>query len=126
MKQEILNDLFEAFPNGCIRFTADEFYPTEHSYLTWITILETTNRVEAEQAVIEEFSRYAVKEDGPEWLSKYMLEGINVFCKTDFKMADMKLIYKYLGKGINPNLAKLFVLSDYDMNVLKRLEKYEG
>lgn len=126
MKQEIINDLFEAFPEGCIRYTADEFYPTERSFLTWITISETTNRVEAEQAVIEEFSRDVVKEEGPEWLSRYMLEGINVFCKTDFKITDMKLIYKYLGKGINPNLAKLFVLSDYDMNVLKRLEKYEG
>lgn len=126
MKREIINDLFEAFPEGCIRYTADEFYPTERSFLTWITITETTNRVEAEQAVIEEFSRDVVKEEGPEWLSRYMLEGINVFCKTDFKITDMKLIYKYLGKGINPNLAKLFVLSDYDMNVLKRLEKYEG
>lgn len=126
MKQEILNDLFEAFPQGCIRYTADEFYPNERSNLTWITILETTNRVEAEQAVIESFSRDVVKEEGNTWLSKYMLEGINLFCKTDFKMADMKLIYKYLGKGINPKLAKLFVLSDYDMNILKRLEKYEG
>ena len=126
MKREIINDLFEAFPEGCIRYTADDFYPTERSFL-WIAISETTNRVEAEQAVIEVFSRDVVLyEKGNTWLSKYILEGINIFCKTDFKITDMKLIYKYLGKGINPNLAKLFVLSDYDMNVLKRLEKYEG
>lgn len=125
MKQEIINDLFEAFPEGCIRYAINEFYPSDRSFLTWITISETTNRVEAEQAVIENFSRDVVKEEGAKWLSKYMLEGINIFCKTEFKMADIKLIYKYLGNGINPNLAKIFVLSDYDMNILKRLEKNE-
>lgn len=50
----------------------------------------------------------------------FMLNGINNFLGTDFTEEDMAVIYDRLGNRVNHKLTERFVLSGYDMLLLKR------
>lgn len=52
-------------------------------------------------------------------LQNFMLKGVNEFLGTDFAKEDMERIYTKLGNGCNRSLCEKFVLSGYDMEVLK-------
>lgn len=49
-------------------------------------------------------------------------ERINEFLGTDFAVDEWYFIYTYLGNDVNRTLCKKFVLSNYDLDVIK-LEK---
>ena len=55
--------------------------------------------------------------------SKKLLDKANLFIKQSFSKDDMELIYKYLGNGINKELAYRFIHSGYDMNLLAKVEE---
>lgn len=50
---------------------------------------------------------------------EFMLDGINDFLETDFSEEDMELIYMKLGNSCNRPLCEKFVMSGYNMEVLK-------
>ncbi len=54
--------------------------------------------------------------------NKKLLDKANLFLKQNFSKDDMKLIYKYLGNGLNKELAYSFIRSGYDMNLLDRTQ----
>lgn len=60
---------------------------------------------------------YASKKRNNEY-HNYVLNGINSYLKTNFQKADISLIYQQLGNGVNHSLAKDFILSNYDLNIL--------
>ena len=52
-------------------------------------------------------------------------ENINIFLNTDFTREDMELIYQMLGNGVRYDLTVEFVMSDYDLNILRSEEYFE-
>lgn len=51
---------------------------------------------------------------------KRNLEKLNKALGTSFTKEDMEIIYQYFGNGLNQDLATSFIVSDYDMNILRR------
>lgn len=54
-------------------------------------------------------------------LNRYFQHNTDVFnaiCDTKFTIDDMYIIYTYLGNGINHELAKAFVKSGFDLDLL--------
>lgn len=47
------------------------------------------------------------------------LENLNEALGTNFTKEDMEIIYQYFGNGLNQDLATSFIVSDYDMNILR-------
>lgn len=52
---------------------------------------------------------------------KRNLEKLNKALETSFTKLDMEIIYQYFGNGLNQNLAASFVVSGYDMIILKEV-----
>lgn len=76
------------------------------------------NETEFKAKMLEWLSREAIK-GGNRVTQKYHLTGINEVLGTNFSVADMEIIYTYLGNGICHKLAIQFVESRYDMNLIK-------
>lgn len=122
--QEVLKDLFTAFPNAIINhnleFIADPA-PRVNSYFR-LDNIET--REEAIAKVLEYLSREAFKSQhfSVEWrnhqVHDYHLRGINAFCGTDFSEDDIETIYTYLGNEVNRPKTLEFISSGFDMTML--------
>ncbi len=123
--QEVLKDLFAAFPNAIINhnleFIADPT-PRVNSYFR-LDNIET--REEASAKVLEYLSREAFKslhfntEKRNKQVHDYHLYGINTFCGTNFTEDDIDTIYTYLGNEVNRPKTLEFIRSGYDLTVLE-------
>lgn len=51
------------------------------------------------------------------------LENLNEALGTSFTKEDMEIIYQHFGNGLNQDLATSFIVSDYDMNIFKKVTK---
>ncbi len=60
---------------------------------------------------------YSSDKRNREW-QEDLLNGLNCYLGTQFSLEDMYYIYQELGNGINPNLTKEFVESNYDLSLI--------
>ena len=51
------------------------------------------------------------------------LKSLNKALGTNFTKDDMEIIYHYFGNFINQDLATSFVISNYDMNIFKKVNR---
>ena len=111
--KEYIKALLQAFPNSMIK--TNQYFRLE----------DCKKPLDIDCKVLEWLSRAAFK-TAPyrnEWRNKkfheYMLCCINDFLDTEFSKEDIELIYTKLGNGCNRPLCEKFVMSGYDMEVLK-------
>lgn len=115
--------LLESFPGSFINDNG-EFIPERSGVACFnLGICESSGEIKCK--VLEWCSRAAFKSEpcdkkkDNDKLHEFMLDGINDFLDTDFSEEDMELIYTKLGNGCNRPLCEKFVMSGYDMEVLK-------
>lgn len=115
--------LLKFFPGSFINDNG-KFIP-ERSGVAYFDLANCESSEEIKCKVLEWCSRAAYKSEPydkkreNDWLHEFMLDGINNFLDTDFSEEDMELIYTKLGNGCNRPLCEKFVMSGYDMEVLK-------
>lgn len=94
---------------------------------TYFIFANCQNEEEVKCKVLEWFSRAASKgmPYSEEWRNKkfraFMLDGINIFLRTDFSFRDMDVIYTHLGNACNHQKTLDFVRSGYDMTFFDSL-----
>lgn len=125
---EHIRELLECFPDSFIN-NKMEFISKEKSQC-FFCLLNCENKRDVELNVVQFLSRgYKEGSYSKKHMlikhQKYMVDGINSYIGTEYKYDgfEIKLIYKYLGNGINKELAKKFVDSRFDMNVLVDFDK---
>lgn len=115
--------LLRSFPGSFISDNG-EFIP-EKSGVACFNLADCKTDGEIKCKVLEWCSRAAFKSEPydkkreNDKLHKFVLDGINDFLDTDFSEEDMELIYTKLGNGCNRPLCAKFVMSGYDMEILK-------
>lgn len=121
--KEYIKDLLQAFPNSMINSSFE--FIADIKTNQYFRLEDCKNPLDIDCKVLEWLSRAAFK-TAPyrnEWRNKkyheYMLRCINDFLNTDFSEEDMELIYTKLGNDCNRTLCEKFVMSGYDMEVLK-------
>lgn len=60
---------------------------------------------------------YTSTKRNKEW-QEGLLNGLNCYLGTQFSLEDMYYIYQELGNGVNANLTKEFVESNYDLSLI--------
>lgn len=60
---------------------------------------------------------YSSDKRNREW-QEGLLNGLNCYLGTQFSLEDMYYIYQELGNGVNANLTKEFVESNYDLSLI--------
>lgn len=104
----------------------DEFIAHRYSN-TYFIFANCQNEEEVQCKVLEWLSRAASKgmPYGQEWRNKkfraFILDGINMFLRTDFSFKDMEVIYTYLGNACNHQRTLDFIRSGYDMTFFDNL-----
>ena len=115
--------LLKSFPGSFISDNG-EFIP-ERSGVACFNLANCESSGEIKCKVLEWCSRAAFKSEPYQTVKKnrelhrFMFKGINNFLDTDFSEEDMELIYAKLGNGCNHPLCEKFVMSGYNMEVLK-------
>lgn len=115
--------LLKSFPGSFINDNGE--FITERSGVACFNLANCGSSGEIKCKVLEWCSRAASKSKPyksnamNKQLHGMMLNGINDFLDTDFSKEDMELIYTQLGNGCNRPLCEKFVMSGYDMEVLK-------
>lgn len=124
VSQEVLNDLFRAFPDAIINRNL-EFVADPHRRVnSYFRLDNCETRTDATCKVLEYLSREAFKSlhFNVEWRNKqvhdYHLQGINAFCGTHFTEDDIEIIYTYLGNEVNRRKTLEFIGSGYDLAAL--------
>lgn len=116
-------NLLKSFPGSFINENG-EFIP-ERSGVSCFNLANCQSSGKIKCKVLEWCSRAAFKSEPYQSkkknreLRRFMLKGINRFLDTDFSEEDMEQIYAKLGNGCNRPLCEKFVMSGYDMEVLK-------
>ena len=128
VSQQVLYDLFRAFPDAIINrnleFVADPNYRVN----SYFRLDNCESREDVICKVLEYLSREAYKslhfntERRNKIVHDYHLLGINIFCGKNFSKTDIEIIYTYLGNGINRQKTLNFIRSGYDIAVLERRE----
>lgn len=128
VENAVILKLFDSFPNAIINrhleFIADS-NPRVNSYFS-LHNCETETDVIAK--LLEWLSRDAYKskhfrvEKRNAQVHQYHLDGINRFCGTNFSREDMKLVYSWLGNGVDHEKTLAFIRSGYDMEMLRDQE----
>lgn len=115
--------LLKSFPGSFINDNG-KFIP-ERSGVAYFDLANCESSEEIKCKVLEWCSRaafksepYDKKKDNDE-LHEFILDGINDFLSTGFSEEDMELIYTKLGNNCNRPLCEKFIMSRYDMDVLK-------
>lgn len=129
VEQNVLKDLFAAFPsaiiNRNIEFVADP-NPRVNSYFR---LDDCESREDVAAKLLEWVSREAYKSQhyGTDWrndaVHAYHHLGINSFCGTNFGKDDIEIIYTLLGNRANHQKTLEFIRSGYDMDVLRNMEE---
>lgn len=123
INKELLR-LMNCFPQSFITLH-EEFiaHPEANEYFI---LGDIKNGIELEYKTLEWLSRAACKTEPFKSKKKnnefnsFMLSGINRFLNTNFTKDDMMTIYTYLGNNIRRPLTEEFVVSGYDMEILRR------
>ena len=124
---ETLSKLFAAFPNSSINASME--FIADHPANQWFRLDDCSTRFDVEKKVIQYLSRGAYKTEPfykksqNDRLHKKMLNGLNAFCGTRFRPADMELIYTYLGNGCNAYLCDEFIRGGYNLEILRNFEE---
>lgn len=91
----------------------------------YFAIKNCRNEVDIKCEIIENISRdcfktqhYSRLKDNKNMWNENLI-ALNNALKTDFSQQDIELIYNKLGNGINHELTKKFVESNFDIEVLK-------
>lgn len=128
VSQQVLKDLFRAFPNAIMNRNL-EFVAEPNRYInSYFRLEDCESREDVTAKVLEWLSREAYKSQHyhVDWRNKkvheYHLQGINAFCGTNFSHDDIEIIYTRLGNRVNHKLTLDFIHSGYDMSVLERRE----
>lgn len=125
VNQNVLNDLFIAFPDAIINRNLEFVADPNRRVNSYFRLEDCKSREDVTAKLLEWLSRDAYKSQhfNVEWrneqVHKYHRDGINRFCSTAFTPDDMKLIYSELGNRVNHQKTLLFIRSGYDMEVLK-------
>lgn len=88
----------------------------------YIMLNQVRDERDFKAAVLEDCSRNAFKGCSRKLQDEH-LDGINKLLDTKFTRDDIELIYTYLGNGIQHDLCLRFVVSGYDLEVLREDEK---
>ena len=136
VSQQVLNDLFGAFPDAIINRNLEFVAEPNRRVNSYFRLEDCESREDVTAKVLEWLSREAYKSQHyhVDWRNKevheYHLKGINTFCGTNFTHDDMQIIYSHLGNRVNHQLTLDFINSGYDMAVLdkeaKRWQKDSG
>jgi hypothetical protein len=119
--------LMQCFPKSFINYRG-EFIAHARSN-TYLVLDSCVCDGDVECKVLEWFSRSAYKTQTYDSTAanrkfhQFMLDGINQFLGTAFSFDDMELIYTYLGNAVNHDLTVRFVLSGYNLDLLREYAK---
>lgn len=116
MDNEYLQLILPYFPRAFV---------TEYNEL----VLESTNNIyfrledvesllDFKCKMIEFVSRSSYKGVTPYW-QRYIRRGFNSFFRKDFTADNFCLIYFHLGNGVNRELCRRFILSNFDFKLLE-------
>ena len=125
VSQQVLNELFWAFPNAIINRNLEFVAETNRRVNSYFRLEDCESREDAAAKVLEWLSREAYKsqhyhvERKNKEVHEYHLRGINIFCGTRFSHDDIRIIYTKLGNRVNHKLTLIFIRSGYDMSVLE-------
>lgn len=131
VSQEVLNDLFGAFPDAIMNRNLEFVADPDRRVNSYFRLDNCFTRTDAICKVLEYLSREAHKslhfnsERRNRAVHEYHLEGINAFCGTIFSVDDIEKVYTYLGNRVNHQKTLDFIRSGYDLTVLTRREHYE-
>ena len=121
--EECRQALLDSFDGSWFNYN-DEFIADTKSN-TYLIFSNCETPLDVECKVLEWFSRSAFKTEpySQEWRNRNfhmkMLKGINSFLDTTLNEDSMEEIYTRLGNAVNHQLTIQFILSEYDMKVLK-------
>ncbi len=123
MDWELITRLMNCFPKSFINQNGEFIAHAETNQ--YFILRDCKTELDIKCKVIEWFSRAACKT----WpfdsarrnkqFQKFMLNGVNEFLETNFTAEEMEVVYTYLGNSCNHDKTIVFVLSGYDMKVLK-------
>lgn len=91
----------------------------------YFSLRDVESEVDLKCKVLEWCSRHAVKSmPYSSNRSNYIYQNnvrknINIYLNTNFSREDMELIYQRLGNGIRHDLTVKFVMSNYDLYILR-------
>lgn len=91
----------------------------------YFSLRDVESEVDLKCKVLEWCSRDAVKSmpyssNGSNYIyQNNVRKNINIYLNTNFSREDMELIYQMLGNGIRNELTVKFVMSNYDLNILR-------
>lgn len=101
----------KAFPkmfiNNCFELIID---PKSNTYFLLKNI---DNQLDLDCKILEYCSRLAIRK-------KYHFEGICKYFNRNFTKKEIEKIYYHLGNGINRELCKKYILSNFDINLLDK------
>lgn len=125
VSQQVLNDLFGAFPDAIMNRNLEFVADPHRKVNSYFRLDNCESRDDAICKVLEYLSREAYKSQHfkAKWrndqVHSYHLQGINAFCGTKFTAEDIGFVYTYLGNGVNRKKTLAFINSGYDINVLR-------
>lgn len=121
INQEILK-LMRCFPRSFMNQNGEIIFHERSN--TYFKIADCKNELDIKCKILEWLSRPAHKEtpynrnDKNLEFQSFILNGVNLYLKTDFTKNDMELIYIELGNRVNHELTIKFVESNYDLTLL--------
>lgn len=124
---DIIKKLMKAFPRSFIIATGDgeaEFIAHREAN-SYFRLIDCNTEFDVKCKVLEWLSRDAHKtapfgsDRKNREFNKFILDGLNNYLGTNFTFEDMDEIYTYLGNRCNHKKTVKFILSGYDMSVLK-------
>lgn len=122
--QQVLNDLFGAFPSAIINRNLEFVADPNRRVNSYFRLDNCDTRMDVRCKVLEYLSREAYKSQHyhVDWRNRevhdYHLKGINAFLGTDFTKEDIAVIYTHLGNGVNRQKTLAFIYSGYNIAVL--------
>ena len=109
--EEVLNCFPKAFINNCNEMIIDP-----HAN-TFFQLDDVESKFDIECKLLNYMSRNAIK-GGHRHFNKYHFRGICEYLDMPFTIREMAVIYQKLGNGINPELTKTFIKSNYNFKLL--------
>ena len=132
VSQQVLNDLFWAFPNAIMNRNLEFVADSNRRVNSYFRLDNCETRTDAICKVLEYLSRESFKSQhfNANWrneqVHEYHLRGINSFCGTAFTKEDIEDIYTYLGNECNRKKTLAFINSGYDLAVLRERKDNES
>lgn len=119
----ITKKLAKAFPRSFINCSLE--FIAHLAANEYFRLEDCNTELDVQCKVLEWLSRgsfktspYSTKKKNEEF-HQFMLSGINKYLGTNFSHEDIEIIYSYLGNRCNHEKTVEFILSGYNMSVLK-------